>query len=238
MSPLLVLANSTDDKIAQLERITNAHGQLFSQIQQQISANQQDINNIREQLDQMQFKLDQAVNKQEVLIQQFNQLVPESKSDNTALPANNTQAQVTVQNQPENPVNTASTQISNASKDYEDYNAAVNLILNNQNYEEAIKQLQVFISNYPKSDYIPNAYYWLGQSYLSVNNNEEAAKNFAFVVKNYPTSPKSSDALFKVGQILEEQGQKDKAKAIFSEVASQYAGTESAKKAQERLNNL
>lgn len=229
LSPF-VLANSTDDRVSQLERITTAHGQLFSQIQQQLSANQQDINNLRDQMDQLQYKLQQATSKQDLLMQQFNQMVPESKADNTAVPAATTNTDSATM------TNGAAVAAKPASgNDFEDYNAAVNLILTSQKYDEAIVQLQSFIANYPKSDYLANAYYWLAQSYFSTNQMDRAAENFAYVVKNYPDSAKSSDAFFKVGQILETKGDIERAKSVYAEVVKSYPGTESAKKAQEKL---
>ncbi|MFC0180196.1 tol-pal system protein YbgF [Thorsellia kenyensis] len=232
---LQVHANTTETKIAELERIATAHSQLFTQLQQQMSANQNEISSLRDEIDQLSYKLNQAVEKQQLLAEQFNQLIPMSQSDNTSVPSasNSSNSESQINN------NTAIAQPSSSveltGNDFNDYNSAVNLALNQQNYQQAAAHFEAFIKKYPTSDYIGNAHYWLGQSYYNLNQKNDAAANFAIVVKNYPDSPKASDSLLKVGLILEEQGETEKAKAIFTEVVNQFPGTDSANKAKAKI---
>ncbi|WP_413692507.1 YbgF trimerization domain-containing protein [Psychromonas sp. KJ10-2] len=43
------------------------------------------------------------------------------------------------------------------------YQAAVDLVLNDKQYLQAITAFEAFVIDYPESSYVPNAQYWLGQ---------------------------------------------------------------------------
>jgi TolA-binding protein len=43
------------------------------------------------------------------------------------------------------------------------YDAAVNMVLKEKNYDKAIPAFEGFIKQFPNSSYVPNAHYWLGQ---------------------------------------------------------------------------
>jgi TolA-binding protein len=47
-----------------------------------------------------------------------------------------------------------------------------------QRYDAAITAYQDFISHYPKSRLVPNAYYWMGKSAESMNKDSDAINNF------------------------------------------------------------
>ena len=55
-------SGSVEDRVTQLERISNAHSQLLTQLQQQLSDNQSDIDSLRGQIQENQYQLNQVVN--------------------------------------------------------------------------------------------------------------------------------------------------------------------------------
>ena len=67
-------SGSVEDRVTQLERITNAHAQLLTQLQQQIAANQSDIDSLRGQIQENQYQLSQIVDRQKQLYQQIDSL--------------------------------------------------------------------------------------------------------------------------------------------------------------------
>lgn len=105
-------------------------------------------------------------------------------------------------------------------------------------YDQAISAFQAFIKQYPKSTYLPNANYWLGQLYYNKGKKEDAAYYYAVVVKSYPKSPKAPDAMYKVGVIMQEKGQADKAKAVYQQVIKSYPTSDAAKQAKKREASL
>ncbi|MEQ9937452.1 cell division protein CpoB [Pectobacterium polonicum] len=221
-------SGSVEDRVTQLERISNAHSQLLTQLQQQISDNQRDMDSLRGQIQESQYQLNQIVERQKQIYQQIDGLSSQSSSTPTtnSTPA----AAVGTDTGAANTAAPASTGDANS-----DYNAAAALVLEKKQYDQAISAFQAFVKKYPDSTYQPNANYWLGQLNYNKGKKDDAAYYFANVVKNYPKSPKSSEALLKVGVIMQEKGQADKAKAVYQQVVKMYPNTESAKQAQKRL---
>lgn len=219
-------SGSTDERLAQLERFSNAHSQLLTQLQQQLADSQRDIDMLRGQIQENQYQLNQVVERQRNIYQQLDNLGSSTSSTTEAT-------------QPDNST-PSSAPTSNVAKGDEkaDYNAAIDIVLNSKDYDKAIVELNNFINNYPKSSYQSNAQFWLGQMYYLKGNKDQAASTFAIVVKNYPKSQKASEAFYKIGLIMQEKGQKDNAKAIYQQVIKQYPNSAGAKLAQKQLGTL
>jgi len=224
-------SGSIEDRVTSLERISNAHSQLLTQLQQQLSDSQRDMDTLRGQIQENQYQLNQIVERQKQIYQQMDSL-----SQGSAGAASTGAAAATGDAATATP-NAGGAQAPASTGDVNsDYNAAVSLALEKKQYDEAIAAFQSFVKKYPDSTYLPNANYWLGQLYYNKGKKDDAAYYFAVVVKNYPKSPKSSDAMYKVGVIMQEKGQADKAKAVFAQVVKQYPNTDAAKQAQKRLS--
>ncbi|MFP1890898.1 cell division protein CpoB [Lonsdalea quercina] len=222
-------SGSVEDRVTQLERISNAHSQLLTQLQQQLSDNQRDIDSLRGQIQESQYQLNQVVERQKQIYQQIDSL--SSQGAQTHAPA------ASDANPPSAASNAAPNAPASTGDANSDYNAAVALVLEKKQYDQAIVALQNFVKKYPDSTYQPNANYWLGQLNYNKGKKDDAAYYFANVVKNYPKSPKASEALYKVGVIMQEKGQTDKAQAVYRQVVKMYPNTESAKLAQKSLSH-
>ncbi|MDN4629194.1 cell division protein CpoB [Erwinia sp. PsM31] len=228
-------SGSVEDRVTSLERISNAQAQLLQQFQQQLADNQRDIDSLRGQIQENQYQLNQITERQKNLYQQIDTLSsgasaqPQASSGATA-PAAAAEGATASDN-----ASAAPTQGGDANSDY---NAAVALVLEKKQNEQAIAAFQAFIKKYPDSTYQPNANYWLGQLNYNKGKKDDAAYYFATVVKNYPKSPKSADALYKVGVIMQEKGDSAKAKAVYQQVIKQYPNTDVAKQAQKRAAAL
>src|SRR5471032_1116899 len=225
-------SGSIEDRVTSLERISNAHSQLLTQLQQQLSDSQRDIDSLRGQIQENQYQLSQVVDRQKQIYQQMDSLSSQGSAGNANAAASGAAAGAADSSTTAPAQAPASTGDENS-----DYNAAVSLALEKKQYDQAISAFQAFIKQYPKSTYLPNANYWLGQLYYNKGKKDDAAYFYAVVVKNFPKSPKSSDAMYKVGVIMQEKGQADKAKAVFAQVVKQYPNTDAAKQAQKRLSS-
>jgi tol-pal system protein YbgF len=226
-------SGSVEDRVTQLERISNAHSQLLTQLQQQLSDNQTDIDSLRGQIQESQYQLNQVVERQKQIMLQMDSL---NNGGAAAQPAAGDQsgAAATPSTAP-----SASTGAPVQSGDANtDYNAAIALVQDKSRQDDAIVAFQNFVKKYPDSTYQPNANYWLGQLNYNKGKKDDAAFYFASVVKNYPKSPKASDAMFKVGAIMQDKGDTAKAKAVYQQVVSKYPGTDGAKQAQKRLASM
>ncbi|WP_337036833.1 cell division protein CpoB [Pantoea agglomerans] len=230
-------SGSVEDRVTTLERISNAQAQLMQQLQQQMSDNQRDIDALRGQIQQNTYQLNQVVERQKQLYQQIDSLSSASTSGGQQAAGSNAAADTGAAATAGAAASTdsAPAQTGDANSDY---NAAVALILEKKQYDQAISALQAWVKRYPDSTYQPNASYWLGQLNYNKGKKDDAAYYYATVVKNYPKSPKAAEALLKVGVIMQEKKDTAKAKAVFQQVIKLYPDTESAKQAQKRLTSL
>jgi len=103
------------------------------------------------------------------------------------------------------------------------------------NFNAAIEAFGLFIRNNPRSDYIANAIYWIGECHYTQSDLAKAQEFFQKVVDEYPKSSKAPDALLKLGYVLSAMKEKDKAMAIFESLIKLYPGSPAAGKARERL---
>lgn len=235
-------SGSVEDRVTQLERISNAHSQLLTQLQQQLSDSQRDVDSLRGQIQENQYQLNQIVERQKQIYQQMDSLSG-GQGASTSTPAaagaaTNNAATGSSDTAAAGAAAATATPAASTGDENSDYNAAVSLALEKKQYDQAITAFQSFVKQYPKSTYQPNANYWLGQLYYNKGKKDDAAYYYAVVVKNYPKSPKSSEAMFKVGVIMQDKGQSDKAKAVYQQVIKQYPNTDAAKQAQKRLSAL
>lgn len=232
-------SGSVEDRVTTLERISNAQGQLLQQLQQQLSDNQRDIDSLRGQIQENQYQLNQVVERQKGLYQQIDTLSSGGAQAQASSASGDAPAAAEGAAAAGNAATTDSAAAPTQSGDANtDYNAAVSLVLEKKQFDQAIGAFQAFIKKYPDSTYQPNANYWLGQLNYNKGKKDDAAYYFATVVKNYPKSPKSADALYKVGVIMQEKGDTAKAKAVYQQVAKQYPNTDAAKNAQKRAAGL
>ncbi|PQQ41159.1 cell division protein CpoB [Photorhabdus luminescens] len=221
-------SGSTDERLTQLERISNAHSQLLTQLQQQLADSQRDIDMLRGQIQENQYQLNQIIERQKDIYQQLEG----AASSEGSKPAANTASSTASHSG-----NQASSSVGTGSEK-SDYDAAVHLAVNTKEYDKAIVAFQSFVKSYPKSSYMPNANYWLGQLNYNKGKKDEAAYYFATVVKEYPKSQKSGESLYKVGLIMQDKGQKDKARSVYQQVMKQYPGSNAAKLAEKKLSTL
>ena len=105
-------------------------------------------------------------------------------------------------------------------------------------YQQAITDYSSFVSKYPNSSYLPNAYYWLGEASYVSRDFKRAIDEFNKVVSLYPTHSKAKDALLKIGFIQYENKQWKAARQTLQNVVSAFPGTTVSGLAQKRLDRM
>ena len=108
----------------------------------------------------------------------------------------------------------------------------------NKEYTQAVTAFEAFMIDHPKSTYIANSYYWLGQLLHKEQKLTEARAAFMTVVEKHATSNKYPDALYKVGFIDEVLGKIPSAKSFYTRVVSEFPNGSAAGLAKKRLANL
>jgi len=109
-----------------------------------------------------------------------------------------------------------------------EYQQAYGLI-KEKNFDEAIKQLHLFIEHYPEGALAGNAYYWLGEVYLVLPKLEQARQAFSVVVSAFPDHRKAADALFKLGVSYDRLQDPARSEQYLNEVQLKYPESTAAK---------
>jgi tol-pal system protein YbgF len=97
---------------------------------------------------------------------------------------------------------------------------------------------QELLTNYPDSDYAPDAQFWIAESLAKENNVAAADAAYAAVVSTYPNAPKAPTALYKRAQLLIKQGNTPQARQLLEQVVARYPRSDEAELATETLKTL
>ncbi len=110
-------------------------------------------------------------------------------------------------------------------------------LVNQHDLTGAEQSFSSFIEHYPEHQYLPNAWYWLGQVQFKLGSYDKARVSFLNAAK-YQDSPKRPDALFKLGKITEQLGDKEKARRYYEVLIKTYPEDTSAVLAKKELEKL
>ncbi|GGD75753.1 tol-pal system protein YbgF [Lacimicrobium alkaliphilum] len=217
-------AGSLESRIATLERMVEARSGAQHNIQRQLVMMQQEVNELRGSVEEHSYKLEQILQRQrELYIEIDNRMQSLSSPANMPSQANADDAAGT----PE---------ISSSSLGEDDaYDRAVNLILREKRYDQAIPEFKAFLQQYPGSSYAANAHYWLGQLLFNKQEWAESSTHFETVVSDYPGSNKRADSLLKLGMIAQNQSNLARAQQLFEQVIRDYPESSARKLAEPRL---
>ncbi|TCK08836.1 tol-pal system protein YbgF [Marinobacterium mangrovicola] len=126
------------------------------------------------------------------------------------------------------PTTDSSNQTAVASGDAQSaYQSAFQLV-RERKFDEAQASFQAFISDYPDSDHVANAYYWIGEIQLAEQSLEQAQTSFNKVVSDYPSHVKVPDALYKLGVVQDRLGKREAAQGSFQRLIQDYPQSSAA----------
>lgn len=222
-------SGSVNDRLAELERAFSARSQAQIDQQRQLNAMQQEVSELRGLLEEQSYRLEQVIERQRSLLM--------AQQDAAEKPQQAAPAAQSGAESAEPPQSKASATPASGDEQAA-YDNAVNLVLQDKDYDAAIPAFARFITQYPQSSYVPNAHYWLGQLLFTQKRFDQAKAQFARVVEAYQTSNKRADSLLKLGLIAREQNDNAQAKQYFEQVVKEYGNTGAARLAQENLNGL
>ena len=103
------------------------------------------------------------------------------------------------------------------------------------NFVDAIVAFDAFMKSNPKSDFVANALYWIGECHYSISELPKAKAIFTQVAATYPKNAKAPDALLKLGYTLTALKETEKARTTYESLIKLYPSSPAAAKARERL---
>ena len=112
----------------------------------------------------------------------------------------------------------AATSVGNPRADFD----AAYASFSQKQYDQAEMGFRRFLQSNPRDKLVPEATFWLGETYLQRSRYREAAEQFLNVSAEHPDTPKAPDALLRLGISLNGLGAKDRACAVFAELDRKY----------------
>ena len=224
-----VNANSLEQRLAKLERMVTSRTNVQHRIQEQLDTMQNEVNELRGTLETHNHQLEKILERQRELYLEIDKRIEQVMASAPTSSASSSSSDVT---------NTASVPAVVADDENEAYEKAVNLILKDKQYDQAIPEFQAFLQRFPDSGYVPNAHYWLGQLLFNKQDWSGAGEQFQALVLNYPDSSKRPDAMFKLGVVEQKRNNLARAKQLFEQVIADFPDSSSRKLAETRLRNL
>jgi tol-pal system protein YbgF len=101
------------------------------------------------------------------------------------------------------------------------YDAALAAI-NGRQYEDAEMGFRQFLQSNPRDRLVPNATYWLGESYFRRSRHKDAAEQYLKVTTDHSRASIAPEAMLKLGMSLNALGARDQACATFAQVGVKY----------------
>ncbi|MEI6896043.1 MAG: tol-pal system protein YbgF [Psychromonas sp.] len=207
-----------ENQLDELTRLLENRNRMQIRLQNQLDVLAQEVSQMVGNIELFNHKIEQVENRQRTLYQ----LIDEQK---------NSHSNVVAQPPPEN--NPAVAVDEKAA-----YQLAVDLVLVEKDYQQAIIAFEGFVVEHPKSSLIANSQYWLGQLLYKEQKRNEARNAFLIVTEQYPDSNKRADSLFKIGIIDEYLGEKSSAKTFYEKTLKEYPDSSAASLASKRLKAL
>ncbi len=101
----------------------------------------------------------------------------------------------------------------------------------------ARRGFQEFLTSYPSHELVPDALFYIGESF-AVENADSAVAYWTRVVGQYPKAGKASTALYKMGRIEEVRNNRTAARGYYDRLLKEYPRSDEADLAREQLKNL
>ncbi|WMC09377.1 tol-pal system protein YbgF [Oceanimonas pelagia] len=223
-------SGSVNERLAELERSFSARAQAQIDQQRQLNAMQQELSELRGLLEEQSYRLEQVIERQRSMLA--------AQQEAASAPRAAPEAAPRAEAEPAPSQTAASASPEPAGDEQATYDRAVNLVLQDKDYNAAIPAFARFITQYPQSTYVPNAHYWLGQLLYAQKRFDQSKAQFGRVVEAYPKSNKRADSLLKLGLIAREQKDDAQARQYFEQILSEYGSSSAARLAQENLDAM
>jgi len=220
---MLVKVNDVDERLGRVERVVNNQGLL--QLSQRIDVLETQLREMRGSVEELQNSNEALRKQQRDLYADLDRRLTSMQAAAAGVASSGTSSPGTT------PVG------ADAGGDQSAYARAFDSLKSND-YPAAITKFKDFLRAYPQSTLDGNAQYWLGEAYYVTHDLDSAAASFQAVGEQYPKSSKVPDALVKLGLTQIDQRKLTEARATLTQVVQRYPGTDAARLASSRLQNL
>ena len=235
-SPTTLAARTDYDQTSQLWQLTQQVQKLQDEVRQlrgKVESHDNDIDQLQKETKNRYVDFDQRLGQvQEDLKKSQNGTTLPVSTDSVNTANTNTTsntASTTTANTTNSTTNNATAPVAGDESDklayiaaYEAYKAG--------GAAQAIAPMKKFIADYPKSQFVPNAYYWLGEFNLAITppNFAAASSNFKLVMNQYPKTAKAAAATYRVATLADVDHHQTTAITLMQSLVKNYPGTQEA----------
>ena len=205
-----------EKQLQELTRLLETRNKVLVRLQSQFDELSQEMNQIKGSIELFNHKIEQVEGRQRnlyQLIEEQSKPAETQVADNGSVAEGDEDGKIAYQN-------------------------AIDLVLVNKEYEQAIVAFEAFVIDYHKSSYVANSHYWLGQLLHKQKKLNEARAAFLIVTEQFPDSSKRPDALYKIGFIDEYLDKRASADAFYNKVLKEFPDSSAAELAKKRLQGL
>ncbi len=104
-------------------------------------------------------------------------------------------------------------------------------------YKDAVSLFMQFVQQNPTAPLAPNAYYWMGESYMNLKAYEKAIVQFQEVIDRFPKSDKAAKAMLRQAEGFAAIGDKKSSTTTLKRVIELFPKTEEARLADRALRS-
>jgi tol-pal system protein YbgF len=94
------------------------------------------------------------------------------------------------------------------------------------------------IKTYPKSEYVPEAMFYMAQAYAAERNTDAADAEYAALITRFPNSPRVPTAMYKRALQLQAAKKTAQAKKLYQDIIKRFPRSDEAALADERLQSI
>ncbi|MDG2175480.1 MAG: tol-pal system protein YbgF [Gammaproteobacteria bacterium] len=102
------------------------------------------------------------------------------------------------------------------------YRQALNLLLEDEAYQDSITLFQQYIDVYPAGRYLTNALYWQGAAFELTGSYNQAIVVLQRLINEFPEDPKAPTALLRLGTVYREMGNTGQAAVTWQQISQAY----------------
>jgi tol-pal system protein YbgF len=102
-------------------------------------------------------------------------------------------------------------------------------------YEDAVQTFSRYVKENPEAPLAPNAYYWMGESYMNIKNQEKAIVQFQELLDRFPKSDKAARAMLRQAEAFSILGDKKSSTTLYKRVVELFPKSEEARVAERKL---
>ena len=94
------------------------------------------------------------------------------------------------------------------------------------------------IAKYPKSEYVPEAMFYMAQAFSAERNMDAADAEYAALITRFPNSPRVPTAMYKRALQLQAAKKTAQAKKLYQDIIKRFPRSDEAALADERLQSI